>query len=150
MLAGALLLAGAGPASPAVVSTDLNVRSGPGTGYGVVATLPAGAQVGVLGCNGGWCRVSFGGGEGYVSARYLAGGGGPAYGNVPVYVAPPIFDFGYGGSWRHGGHGYRGGYRGGGYHGGRASAPAPVVGGGGGARAPLGGGGGGGAAPTPR
>ena len=29
-------------AAPATVSTDLNMRSGPGTEYGVVVTIPAG------------------------------------------------------------------------------------------------------------
>ncbi len=118
MLAGALLLTGAGAASAAAVTNDLNVRSGPGTGYGVVMTLPAGAEVGVIGCNGGWCRVSFGSGEGFVSASYLAGDGGPVYAaSPPVYVGPTIgLGFGFGGGWHHGWRGHHG-WHGGGWHG---------------------------------
>lgn len=122
--AGALLLSG-GLAAAATVTNDLNLRSGPGTSYGVVGTMPAGAEVNVLGCEGSWCRVSWGGTEGYASASYLSGGGGGGYyAAAPVYVAPPppvVFGFGWGGprwnGYRGGWHGYRGGYRGG-WHGG--------------------------------
>jgi uncharacterized protein YraI len=112
MLAGTLLLAGAGAANAAVVESDLNLRSGPGTGYGVVAVMPAGAQVDVLSCSGSWCRVAYGAAEGWASRSYLAGIGGPAYAAAPIYVEPPVyayappplfgFSFGFGG-WHHGG-----------------------------------------------
>ena len=42
LAAGALMLS-AGAASAAVVTNDLNLRSGPGTNYQVVDTMPAGA-----------------------------------------------------------------------------------------------------------
>ncbi|HVV60883.1 MAG TPA: SH3 domain-containing protein [Pseudolabrys sp.] len=105
MLAGAVFLAGAGIANAAVVQSDLNLRSGPGTGYGVVAVMPAGAQVDVLGCSGSWCRVAWGGAVGYASASYIGGGAyvsGPVYAAAPpVVVAPPVigFGFGWGGGW---------------------------------------------------
>jgi len=47
-------------ANAAVVQSDLNLRGGPGTGYGVVAVMPTGARVEVLGCAGAWCRVAYG------------------------------------------------------------------------------------------
>lgn len=111
---GALLLSG-GIAAAATVTNDLNLRSGPGTGYGVIGTMPAGAYVDVLGCSGSWCRVSWAGAVGYASASYLAGGGrGGYYAAAPVYVAPPPvvgFSFGNGPRWqRHQWHGHRGGW----------------------------------------
>lgn len=136
LLTGGLLLAGIGAADAAVVRTDLNLRSGPGTGYGVVSVLPAGAEVDVLGCSGGWCRVAWGSAQGYASASYL--GGEPAYAVVPppVVYGPPVVSFGVGfgpgwrgpgwhrgwhGGWRGGWHGHRGpgwhGHRGPGGHG---------------------------------
>ncbi len=126
LAAGFLLIsAGAAAAAPALVTSDLNLRRGPGTNFGVLTVLPGGATVNVLDCGGGWCEVAWRGGAGYASRSYLDLGG-RAYAAPPVYVAPPVvtFGFGWGGSrWHRGWHrGYRGGYqRGyrGGYHGGR-------------------------------
>jgi uncharacterized protein YraI len=109
-LAGGLLLlsVGAATAAPGVVSNDLNLRSGPGTGYRVLDVLPAGSTVDVLGCGGDWCRVSSAEGTGYASSSYL-GMGARAYAEAlpPVYAAPrPLFRFGLGwgddwdGGWR--------------------------------------------------
>jgi uncharacterized protein YraI len=110
MFGGLLTLAGIGAANAAVVTGDLNLRSGPGTGYRVIGTMPAGSYVDVLGCSGAWCRVEFGGAVGYASASYLGGGG--AYAAAPVY-APPVysapyyagpaigFGFGFGSGWHH-------------------------------------------------
>ncbi|MFN3658572.1 MAG: SH3 domain-containing protein [Pseudolabrys sp.] len=112
-LAAGFVLASAGiaAAAPAMVTGDLNLRSGPGTGYSVIDTMPAGAAVNVLGCRGSWCRVGWGGTVGYASASYL-GLGGPVYAAAPppVYVAPPpmvSFGFSTGPRWhsRHWGHG---------------------------------------------
>lgn len=114
--AGALVLSG-GIAAAATVTNDLNLRSGPGTNYRVIGTMPAGAYVDVRGCTGNWCRVNWAGAVGYASASYLAGSGG-AYAASPVYVAPPpvvSFGFGFGNAprWQgHRYHGHRGGYRG--------------------------------------
>ncbi len=95
-LTAALLLGSAGLASaaPATVAGDLNLRAGPGTGYGVVAVMPAGATVNTLGCSGNWCRVSYGGAVGYASASYLDAGGYGAYAAAPppvFYAGPPVF-----------------------------------------------------------
>ncbi len=109
--AGALLLS-AGLASAATVSNDLNLRSGPGTGYRVIDTMPAGAYVNVIGCSGSWCRVNWHGRVGYASASYLGSGRG-YYAPPPVYVAPPPvvsfgFGFGSGPRWHHNRHHWRG------------------------------------------
>jgi len=90
MFGGLLMLAGASAANAAIVTGDLNLRSGPGTGYRVIDTMPAGTYVDVLGCTGSWCEVAFSGITGYASASYL--GGGAAYAAAPpVYVAPPVY-----------------------------------------------------------
>ncbi|HEY9212844.1 MAG TPA: SH3 domain-containing protein [Ancylobacter sp.] len=54
----------------AMTVSDLNVRSGPGMGYDVLNTLPAGSAVDVASCSGSWCQTQFG----YVSARHLSTG----------------------------------------------------------------------------
>ena len=105
--ASALVLsASAANAVPATAETSLNVRSGPGTEYEVVGTIPDGGTVDVRGCTGGWCRVSFSGGSGYASRNYLAmaGGAGPAVGvavtpGYAYYDGPyydDYYDYGYG------------------------------------------------------
>jgi uncharacterized protein YraI len=125
-LAGAaaiLLTSGvAASAASAIATTDLNVRSGQGTNYRVVGTIPGGAEVDARGCGDGWCYISEYGG--YASARYLdrsyASYGAPqvygsySYGAVPYYgpsyyAGPRLsFGFGFGSSpyWghRHWGH----------------------------------------------
>ena len=71
----AFLLAGASGAAwavPAIVETDLNVRSGPSTGYPVLDTMPAGATVDVVACYSGWCELVWDGFGGFASRAYLA------------------------------------------------------------------------------
>jgi uncharacterized protein YraI len=149
------LSATAAAAVPAVVRNDLNLRSGPGTGYAVVGALPAGATVDVGGCTGRWCTVAYGGEQGYANRSYLdlgaAGAGGPAVGvyteEVPGptygYVDPDYYGDGYpygyygdddygpgvsfGLGWGGGGwrHGHRGGWRPGDGRGPRVVSPAP-------------------------
>jgi uncharacterized protein YraI len=112
-LAAGVLLISASTAAAAVVTSPLNLRSGPSTRYSVIATMPPGARVDVLSCGGSWCRVAWHGARGYASASYLANGGAYAYEPAPVYVAPPpVVRFGYGwggprwrGHWS-GGHGH--------------------------------------------
>ena len=70
-LAGVLLLAGTTIVNAATVRSELNLRAGPGTGYGVVAVMPAGAEVDIRDCSGAWCRVVWGASEGYANADYL-------------------------------------------------------------------------------
>jgi uncharacterized protein YraI len=69
-----LLTATGAMAASALVTTDLNVRTGPSTGYPPVGVLPNGAIVDVVGCTSGysWCRVNYGGLDGWASSAYLA------------------------------------------------------------------------------
>ena len=92
LAAGAALLlsTGAALAIPATAQTDLKVRSGPGTQYPVVGSIQAGETVDAGGCTGSWCRVSFSGGSGFASRRYLAMGGGAP--GPAVAVAPYVYD----------------------------------------------------------
>lgn len=79
-------LASAAQASP--VTSPANVRSGPSPKWPVIATIPAGADVQVLQCGGGWkrdwCQVSYGQIKGFVGAGVLA----PSGNNV--VVAPVV------------------------------------------------------------
>jgi len=100
-LAGAALIAGSALAVPAVFSPTghLNVRSGPGFQYGVVAQMPANTRFPVTGCiqDYSWCSVVVGNVTGWASAPYLVtdAGGKPtnlqvsgAQLGVPIVVAP--------------------------------------------------------------
>ena len=72
----ALISAGSAYADTMATTTrDLNVRAGPGSQNPVIGVIGSGQSVDVNGCvqNGRWCTVAFEGGEGWVSARYLAG-----------------------------------------------------------------------------
>ena len=106
--------------------TNLNMRSGPGTGYQVLRVIPAGAPVAVLGCDGRWCQVNYAGRIGYANGSYLSGesraivvapGAVGAYASAGGYGAYASADgYGYGYGRRPFGYGYRGGYAGyGGY-----------------------------------
>ncbi|MXN17743.1 SH3 domain-containing protein [Pseudooceanicola sp. GBMRC 2024] len=61
----------------------LNLRAGPGTGFGVLGKIPEGAALRNLGCrmsgNSRWCEVETPGGglRGWVSGRYLREGAAP-------------------------------------------------------------------------
>ena len=71
--------AGASPLwSPATTTADLNLRSGPGTGYEVLVVMPAGTRVDALldEAQGDYVRVRYGGLEGWAAAAYLAVGNG--------------------------------------------------------------------------
>jgi uncharacterized protein YraI len=95
----ALFLASAGAAAafPATVTTDLNVRSGPGTGYSVVDSLQAGDTVEVVERSGSWYQLADGG---WASAGYLDADGSvavdPGYAVVdyPSYYGTPAFYYG--------------------------------------------------------
>lgn len=57
----------------AYTTADVNMRAGPSTGYRVITTVPAGANVHVYGCQRGWnwCDTSWAGHRGWVSGHYL-------------------------------------------------------------------------------
>ena len=76
-------------AAPAIATSTVNVRSGPGTQFSVVDSLRSGQRVDVEGCRAGWCYVNKPGPDGWVSGRYLSE---PAVRGRPrVY-----FDFNFG------------------------------------------------------
>lgn len=102
IVAGAMLVPGvAAAATAAIVTTNLNIRSGPGTGYQAFASIPAGSRVTVFGCATGynWCDIDWAGNRGWVSGNYLAyrEGGGSYYdrpvSSVGVYVGVPVIGF---------------------------------------------------------
>lgn len=70
-LGAALALPAAANAYPATTTGNVNLRSGPGTYYSILYTIPYGATVEVYECSG-WCRVAYGGYTGYVAASYLS------------------------------------------------------------------------------
>lgn len=73
LIAITLTPAPASASSPGYVTTNLNVRAGPGTQFPAVAVFPPGARVTVIGCTSGfgWCDVSAQGIRGWVSGSYL-------------------------------------------------------------------------------
>ena len=76
----------AAQAAPGTVTSNVNVRSGPGTNYGVVDTVRAGANVDVQQCEGSWCYIAKPGPDGWISSTYLStgrGNGGNQGGNAP-------------------------------------------------------------------
>jgi len=64
----------AAEAATAIVTTSLNLRTGPGTQYPVLGTIPNQMIVSVAGCTAGygWCRVGYAGIEGWAASRYIA------------------------------------------------------------------------------
>ena len=69
-----MLAASAGAISTggATTTTSVNFRTGPGTGYGIISTLPSGAKVVVSSeSGGGWSKVVYNGTTGYISSDYL-------------------------------------------------------------------------------
>jgi len=66
--------AAAAAAAPAYATNNVNVRSGPGTGYQIVDSLRRGERVDVQYCRGSWCYVEKQGPDGWVSANYLNSG----------------------------------------------------------------------------
>lgn len=57
----------------ATTTTNLNVRTGPSTGYGIVTTLPRGTRVSTTGTvQDGWTQISLDGAVRWVASSYLA------------------------------------------------------------------------------
>ncbi|MFH5835267.1 SH3 domain-containing protein [Proteiniclasticum sp. C24MP] len=54
-----------------VTTADLNLRSGPGTQYSVIAVMPKGTRVTVLSVSGSWAKVIYGSKEGYAHTAYM-------------------------------------------------------------------------------
>ena len=92
-IAAAVLVPTLAEAFPGTATGAVSLRSGPGTGYARLATIPAGASVDVGGCSG-WCSVTYAGISGYASAGYIARG----YAMAPApqrFVRPLPPRFGY-------------------------------------------------------
>jgi len=83
-------------AASAMVTTNLNLRTGPSTGYRAITSLPNGAVVNVRGCTAGynWCRVNWNGYDGWAAASYLAMREGPYrnryYSNYGAEIGIPL------------------------------------------------------------
>jgi SH3 domain-containing protein len=96
-ISGVLLFGTVGSAlsAPAVATSNVNVRSGPGSNYQAVDTIRRGERVDVQGCEGGWCYIEKRGPDGWVSWRYLAEASRPSRPAVTFqfnFGNPPRFD----------------------------------------------------------
>ena len=96
LVAALALLGGLAVAAPALAASahttgNVNVRSGPGTGYAKLGTLTAGTRVKLRGCEDNWCSVRGAGLSGWVSANLLTNyvGRPPAVVIAPTIVVRP-------------------------------------------------------------
>ena len=79
----------AASAAPAITTAHINIRSGPGTGFGAVDVLTAGSLIDVGECRNGFCQLIGRDGPGWVSQTYLNFDAGPRPGpGGPIYVNP--------------------------------------------------------------
>jgi uncharacterized protein YraI len=56
-----------------VTAGTLNVRSGPGTGYDIVGTVPQGSKWAIVGSSGAWRKICYKGAYRWVHGNYLNG-----------------------------------------------------------------------------
>ncbi len=100
VIAATLFTPAIASAATAYVSASVNVRSGPGSNYGRLAALPAGATVNAGSCRNGWCQIYNGSSVGWVSARYVRFGSysGPAYA-APSSTTVIVNNDGYDNGW---------------------------------------------------
>ncbi|MGV8853163.1 MAG: SH3 domain-containing protein [Devosia sp.] len=68
MLLGSVVAA---QAATATTTANVNVRSGAGTHFKVIATLSAGSRVETDACHAGWCELTTHGHKGFVSQSLL-------------------------------------------------------------------------------
>lgn len=96
---GLLVPGAAVAATSAVVTSDLNIRTGPASRYQRYGTIPAGDEVLVYGCLRGynWCDVGWEGERGWVHGAYLAYGGRRYYREpiprIAVRIGVPVYGF---------------------------------------------------------
>jgi uncharacterized protein YraI len=72
-------------------TVNLNMRSGPGTGYSIVKTIPKGTAVEIIGTSGSWKKVVYGAYSGWCMGSYLAATSAPVAEQpapAPVVTAP--------------------------------------------------------------
>lgn len=85
-------------AANAIVTTSLNLRTGPSARYSAITSIPALARVDVRGCTQGygWCQVGYRGIYGWASSRYLAmqvgssNGGSGNFGSSAAAIGIPL------------------------------------------------------------
>jgi uncharacterized protein YraI len=75
-LGTAIVALTAGATFAAVATSSVNVRTGPGTSYGVVDTLQRGESVDITDRAGSWCEVDKSGPNGWVACNYLVSSAG--------------------------------------------------------------------------
>src|SRR5690606_41549221 len=94
LVALGVFAAAAAQAANAISTTNLNIRTGPGTRYATLGSIPSGAPVTVRGCPAGygWCPVSYGPTFGWASARDLAFRGGTSGGSSDDFRRTGGFD----------------------------------------------------------
>ena len=73
-----------------VTTANVNMRTGAGTSYSIILTIPKGAQVAVVSNASGWSRVTYNGKTGYVSSAYLSSTAvsAPVVPPTPIATAP--------------------------------------------------------------
>ncbi|WP_375451536.1 SH3 domain-containing protein [uncultured Devosia sp.] len=73
-----------------VTGGDINVRSGPGSRYAVIDSLPNGTEVMLERCtrSGRWCLVAD---TGWVNASYLVGWSAKTRATPPRSIGPKLF-----------------------------------------------------------
>ncbi len=60
------------PSKGEVTAVALNVRTGPGTSYSILTTIPQGTQVQIVGISGNWYKVNVGSQSGvFVHSAYI-------------------------------------------------------------------------------
>ncbi|WP_349433470.1 SH3 domain-containing protein [Pararhizobium sp. A13] len=86
----AFLLPATAQAAAGFATANVNMRSGPGTGYPAVTVIPVGTSVEIHGCLAdiAWCDVSFYYARGWVAARYVQ----VEYQQSRVYLEPDYYD----------------------------------------------------------
>jgi uncharacterized protein YraI len=89
VLFAGLVLPAAAQAANGITTGNVNMRTGPSTGYPVIVTIPYRARVTIYGCVRAfrWCDVRWAGWRGWVSSRYLSSTG---YYGRPAHVWGPI------------------------------------------------------------
>jgi uncharacterized protein YraI len=80
----ALILPSLASAASGYTTAGVNQRAGPGTGYPVVATVPANSPVQIYGCvqGGSWCDTLWAGNRGWIASAYLTA----AWQGAPIIV----------------------------------------------------------------
>lgn len=67
-------------------TANLNMRTGPGTGYAILLVIPKGSEVSVISTADGWSKIIYNGKSGYVSSAYLTAAGAVSPAGSYVYT----------------------------------------------------------------